>query len=390
MPHRKIFFVLFSALFVAMLGAGIIAPTMPLYAEKLGAGGFCLGFIWSSFSLSRAIFQPMMGKLSDRRGRKIFILTGLTIYTLASVGYIWSDTIVELIWVRFLHGIGSAMVIPVAAAVIGDLSHQGKEGVWMGGFGVTLFLGFGFGPLLGGVLTDLFTMSLAFLAMGLLSLLALLLIWFFLPEDKDQYIQQRPVSPFRVMWKSGVVRGLLAFRFSNAVCRSVILSFLPIFSSRLDLSTGQIGILVSSNVLLTGLLQQVFGKLADRINRRILIVSGNIITAVSIMAIPLAKDYGTLMVLGIIMGSGSGMAFPAAGALATELGRDHGMGNMMGYFNFSMSLGMVTGPILSGFILDRWNLRIVFLAAGLIGVLGSVYSWRHCRENRGTETHAYV
>ncbi len=383
MPHRQIFIVLFFALFVAMLGAGIIAPTIPLYAETLGATGILFGLIYSAFSVSRAVFMPLTGKLSDRRGRKAFITTGLTIYTLASLGYIWADTPIELVWIRFLHGIGSAMVIPIAAAAIGDLSPKGREGSVMGTFNVALFLGFGTGPLLGGLVLDAAGASTVFLLMGSLSALALLTVIFFIPEKQDQIRSQPQVSRFQTIWTQDVFKGLLIFRFSNAAMRGTTTAFLPVFAIKLGVSPGRIGLLVSLNILLTAVLQLVFGKTADRRDRRLLIIAGNLLTAIPLILTPLVDCFTSLLILGTIMGVGGGLAFPAASAVATELGRRHGMGNIMGFFNQSMSFGMIVGPVISGFVMDLLGISVVFLTSSFLGCAGSAAALILFYRNRG-------
>jgi DHA1 family multidrug resistance protein-like MFS transporter len=369
--HRTLL-ILFSALFVAMLGTGVVAPIMPLYAKTMGATGIWLGIIYSAFSISRAVFMPMTGKLSDRRGRKLFIVIGLTIYTLASFGYIWSHTVFELVWIRFLHGVGSAMIIPIAAAMIGDLSPEGKEGSMMGTFNVAVFLGFGAGPLLGGIVLDALGINEVFYLMGGLSGFSLLLIFFFLSEKKNDAIQdQRVLSSFRTLWRQDIFKGLLIFRSSNAVIRGTVTAFLPVFAAKWQIAPARIGLLVSVNILLTAVLQQVFGWMADRYNRRILMIVGNLVTAFPLFLTLFANSFFHLLILSIIMGIGSGLAFPAASAVATVLGRDHGMGNIMGYFNTAMSIGMIIGPIISGVIMDRFGLPVVFIFSGLIGIAGS-------------------
>jgi len=374
LQHKRIFFVLFVALFVAMLGMGVIAPTMPLYAKTVGATGIGLGLIYSAFSISRMVFMPMAGKLSDRRGRKIFIISGLVIYTLASLGYIWSSSVVQLVWIRLIHGIGSAMIVPIAAAVIGDISPKGEEGSMMGNFNVALFLGFGTGPLLGGFVLDAVGMASVFYLMGGLSFVALLLVIFFLPEKVNNRIQKYPsISPFRTIWQHNIFKGVLIFRFSNAVARGSVTAFLPVFAAKLGISPSKIGFLVSVNILLTAVLQHFFGKLADRVSRSFLVVVGNIVVVVPLLVTPYAKSFSDLLFLGIIMGLGSGLAFPAAAALATEQGRSHGMGNVMGYFNQSMSLGMIVGPIVAGWVMDLLGLSVVFIFGGIVGILGSSF-----------------
>ncbi len=374
MQHKRIFFVLFVALFVAMLGMGVIAPTMPLYGKTVGATGIGLGLIYSAFSISRMVFMPMAGKLSDRRGRKIFIISGLVIYTLASLGYIWSSSVVQLVWIRLIHGIGSAMIVPIAAAVIGDISPKGEEGSMMGNFNVALFLGFGTGPLLGGFVLDAVDMASVFYLMGGLSFVALLLVIFFLPEKVNNRIQKYPsISPFRTIWQHNIFKGVLIFRFSNAVARGSVTAFLPVFAAKLGISPSKIGFLVSVNILLTAVLQHFFGKLADRVSRSVLVVVGNIVVVVPLLVTPYARSFSDLLFLGILMGLGSGLAFPAAAALATEQGRSHGMGNVMGYFNQSMSLGMIVGPIVAGWVMDLLGLSVVFIFGGIVGILGSSF-----------------
>ena len=367
------FGVLFLALLVAMLGAGVIAPTMPLYGNNLGATGIWLGLIYSAFSISRAVFMPMTGRLSDKRGRKVFIMMGLTIYALASLGYVWLSEGIQLVWIRFIHGVGSAMVVPIAVAAIGDISPEGREGSMMGTFHVALFLGFGMGPLLGGIVMDFLGFAEVFYLMGGLSLFSLSLIILFLPEKKDQVRNRgKAITSFRDLWRLDIFKGLLMFRFSNAVVRGSTTAFLPIFATKLNVSPAQIGMLVSLNILLTAVLQHFLGRLADQLNRTLLIIIGSLMTAVPLLLTPFAKDLTHLILLGICMGIGGGIAFPAAFAVATVVGREHGMGNIMGTFNSAMSYGMIVGPIVSGWIMDLLGLSVVFIFGGVIGIIGSV------------------
>ncbi|RKY53163.1 MAG: MFS transporter, partial [Candidatus Neomarinimicrobiota bacterium] len=251
---------------------------------------------------------------------------------------------------------------------------KGEEGSMMGNFNVALFLGFGTGPLLGGFVLDAVDMASVFYLMGGLSFVALLLVIFFLPEKVNNRIQKYPsISPFRTIWQHNIFKGVLIFRFSNAVARGSVTAFLPVFAAKLGISPSKIGFLVSVNILLTAVLQHFFGKLADRVSRSVLVVVGNIVVVVPLLVTPYARSFSDLLFLGILMGLGSGLAFPAAAALATEQGRSHGMGNVMGYFNQSMSLGMIVGPIVAGWVMDLLGLSVVFIFGGIVGILGSSF-----------------
>lgn len=372
MHNQRIFFIVFFSIFVAMLGTGIIAPAMPLYGEALGASGFWLGVIYATFSVSRVIFMPWAGRLSDLKGRKRFLVTGLAVYTIVSFGYIWSDSVIQLTGIRFLHGLGSAMVIPIASAIIGDIAPRGKEGSMTGDFQVALFLGFGVGPLLSGVVMDELNISAVFYMMGALSFISLMLVILFLPKLKEHHWKNRDgISSFKMLWTHDMFKGLMLFRCSNAVGRAAVIAFLPVFASRFQITPFQIGILVSINILLTSVLQYVFGRAADRFYRPYLVVGGNVLGAIPLLLTPYATGFFQLLGLGIVMGVGGGIAFPAAGALVTVVGRDHGMGNVIGYFNMAMSLGSIVGSVVAGCVMDLFGLPFVFLFGGLVGLLGS-------------------
>ena len=357
-----------------MMGVGVIAPTMPIYAETLGATGFWLGTIYAAFSLSRLIFMPIAGRLSDTRGRKGFILSGLMIYALASLGYIWSDSVIELTWVRLLHGIGSAMVIPITFAVIGDISPRGKEGRMMGNFQIALFLGFGAGPLLGGAILQVWGMNEVFLVMGGMTFISFVIIAYFLPKS-GPYNPEKKEKMQKNLWQTSTFQALFIFRFSNAVGRAAILSFLPVFADKMHITPLKVGILVSINIFLTALLQNGTGKMADRFSRRSMIVFGNGIAGFGMVLLPFADNFIDLIILGSVIGIGSALAFPAASAIATTLGREHGMGNVMGQFNMAMSLGAVVGAVMSGALMDLFYIDVVFFFGGLIGLLGALFCW---------------
>ena len=88
---KKAFPILALSLFSSMLGVGIIAPLLPLYADKLGANGLWLGIIFGGFAFSRTIIMPFVGRLSDRKGRKLSLSIGLISYAIISLFYIWVE-----------------------------------------------------------------------------------------------------------------------------------------------------------------------------------------------------------------------------------------------------------------------------------------------------------
>ncbi|MCD6100568.1 MAG: MFS transporter, partial [Candidatus Marinimicrobia bacterium] len=109
-------------------GISIVTPLIPIYMREMGASGFILGAIFSGFSFSRLVFMPIIGKLSDKNGRKVFIVTGLGGYTVISLLYVIAKTPLQLVLIRVFHGFFSAMVFPVVMAYVGDRTTKGREG----------------------------------------------------------------------------------------------------------------------------------------------------------------------------------------------------------------------------------------------------------------------
>ena len=374
---RKLFPLLALPIFSAMLGVGIIVPLLPLYAQSLGATGIWLGVIVAGFSISRAILMPIIGRLSDRKGRKRFICIGLLTYSVISLGYIWAGSISQLILIRLIQGAAGAMIVPIAQAYVGDVSPEGEEGKWMGYFNAAFFAGFGFGPLMGGVLTDHFGMTTAFYVMGGLNLLAFIIVILFLPEIKHLRTAVNPRLSFKEIFTSNIIKGLFSFRLAYSTGRGTFATFLPIFAAMyMDLSPTLIGVLITVNIVLISLLLPYLGKIADRFNRRTLVILGSTISLVFLALVPLTHSFWQLLGLCILGAFGGAISIAASSALTVDEGRKFGMGSTIALFSMALSIGMVIGPLLSGVVADFANINSVFYFAAGIGLVGtSLFAW---------------
>ena len=359
-----------------MLGSGIVVPLLPLYAESLGASGFWLGVTFASFPISRVLATPIFGRISDRRGRKLFISIGLFAYGIISFGFILINSVSQLILLRLIHGVSGALILPIAQAYVGDISPPGEEGKWMGYANAAFFSGFGFGPLMGGVLTEHLGINAAFLAMGGLSLLAFVIAVFFLPEITPK---QSAISypSFRDVSRSGMMSGLFTFRLTLTLGRSIFFIFLPILAAgNLGLRSSLVGVLLAVHILLISLLGIPFGRIADRLSRRFLVVSGCLVSSVFLVAVPLGQNFGLLLALAVLGSVGSAIAVPAASALVVEEGRKYGMGFSIALFSMALSIGMVVGPIVGGAIADFVGINSAFYFGAVMTLLGAgLFAW---------------
>ncbi len=374
---KKVFPILAVSIFSAMLGVGLVSPILPLYAQDLGATGTQLGIIFAAYGISNSVLTPIMGRLSDRRGRKLFLCIGLASYAIISLGYVWTTNVPQLTLVRLLMGVAGAMIIPIALAYIGDLSPEGEEGKWMGYANAAFFSGFGIGPLLGGALAERFGMNASFYTMGGLCLLAFLVAVLFLPESRQRKIGEKGRLSFKDMSRSPMVRGLFSFRLVQAVARGGLMTFLPIFAATyIGLGPALIGILLTVNFLPMIALLALGGRLADKFNRKTLIILGNLMYLISVALIPLAHTFWQQIWLCLPRAIGGAISMPAATALTVEEGRKFGMGSTMSILMMAMGIGMAIGPTLSGVIADSVDVNAVFYFGGAVGLIGTgLFAW---------------
>ncbi len=375
--HKEIFSILFVTVFVTMLGLGVISPLMPIFAKSLGISGLWLGIIFSAFSLSRAIFMPIIGRESDKKGRKRFITLGLFIYFIVSLLYIFAKNVYLLTFVRLIHGLGSAMVLPIAMAFVGDISQKGREGIYMGTFNISLFAGMGAGPFLGGIIYDSLGMNYVFYTLAVLTFIAFLISLFFLPENEklsDISHKIREIS-YKELLKNKLIKGILIFRLVVSLGRGGLMAFLPIFAVKIGIVPYQIGLIVSANIFTTAVFQRFFGKLSDVRDEIILIIIGSFISVVPLFFIPFTWNFLSLFLVIILEGFGSAVSIPAAMALGTKIGKEVGMGKIMSLINSSMSLGMIAAPLISGVVMDFLGINFVFYVAFIISLSGILLFW---------------
>ncbi|MDD1730252.1 MAG: MFS transporter [Methanospirillum sp.] len=362
--RSRIFFSLYSAVFATMIGVGIVIPLLPRYVATLGATGLWIGAIFSAFSLSRALFLPVFGKLSDNHGRRRLILVGLCIYSLISALYTVAGSVLEITALRFLHGIASAMVLPVAIAYISDIAPVGKEGRFVGSFASAISLGMGLGPFIGGTISDLFTMNAVFHSMTLMSFLALITALLFLPDIAPRQVQKYPL---RNVITHKPLHGPVLYQLMYALANGTFMVFLPILAIRDgELSASETGIVILVSVLSTPVFQHFFGRIADQFDRYHLIAAGTAMIGVSLFILPCLSGLAPYLAGALLMGIGRGISLPAMYALVTVVGRDIGQGSASSLVNTALSVGLIVSPLVSGVIMDMSGIHTVFFIASVV------------------------
>ena len=375
---RQILITVLLSVFIALLGIGIIIPVMPVFATELGAGGLALGMIIAVFSVTRGVLQPVIGNLSDRMGRKGFLVAGLFVYGLVGLLIPQAGSVLHLLLIRGFQGVGSAMIVPIGMAYMSILAPSGHEGRYQSYLNIAIFCGIGCGPVIGGVVADLAGFDAVFYLMAVLSFGAFVLVLRNMPAQQapPQKAAAGLFKSMRLMLGNRLTLGILLARFVTMIIMVPSMAFLPLLMTRtIDASGLQIGFVIACRTLVNALLQVPAGKVADRSNKLILLVTGCLWLSGVIMTIPFMQSFVMFTLTYCLLGLGEAIIWPVLGAYASIEGRKrYGHGTMMGVFSLSMSGGIMTGAILAGFSMDAWGIdSAYFVTAGtvFVGALGA-------------------
>jgi len=372
-PAQKRFtaFLLCFAAFATMLGVGIITPALPLYGQLLGASGFWIGVIFSSFALSRTLFLPVFGSLSDTHGRRRLLIAGLVGYALFSALYVAADSVWTLALIRFLHGIAASMVFPVAVAYMGDIAEVGEEGRLLGGFHGAAFLGMSFGPLISGVLMDYVSISAAFLALSVISAATAVVCFCYLPDFRPK--PREPV-PLLAVVRHPALRIPICFYLVYSVAYATYLVYLPLITNAVGHFSGtEIGILIFVGTIVMACVQKLSGRIVDTHNKYHLLAAGISVIAAAALLIATAGTFAGFLAAVTVLGCGFGVSLTTVAALVTIAGRETGQGSAAGIVNMAQGLGLMIVPVIFGIVMDQAGIHAVFLVTAAIAFLAAPF-----------------
>ncbi|KAA0894297.1 MFS transporter [Oryzomonas rubra] len=377
METRTVFRGLFLINFAITLGFGIADAFFSLYVFSLGARGLLLGLPLVFYSLSKIILSPFMGAWADRIGRRRIAAISIGLYLFVSVCYLFTTCLTLIILLRLLQGIGCAMFRPVVVSLVSECASDHKRATVMGTFDISFYGALSLGPVVGGILKDLWGFRGIFVTLTFLCLLALAVALVCIPGHQNvsgqakQYETEQLRDLLSVTRRSSL-RGLLVFIFGRACGISLLGAFLPIMlTAKLGLNGTRAGLVMASSTLVTTLLLRPMGMLSDRAPRTSLVVAGGTVVSLLYFLIPVAAGFSQILALGVGIGLFSVLSQPASTALLVEEGSRHGMGATVGTFNAVLNLGFVSGPLVGAGLQSVLGLTAVFYAAGVMG-LGAV------------------
>lgn len=379
--YPRPFYVLYAAVFVATLGISMVSPLLPVYAKQLGATGVWIGLTFSIFALTQTIFGPFSGRLSDRFGRKPFIVAGLTLYMVAALGYLTANSFVQVMAFRALSGVGTSLIFSVARAYIGDMVPRGFEGRWFGFFATADIIGFGTGPLIAGALREAFGFDSVFVAMALLMASSAAIVFVLLPVRAprirvraDQGPEEEPETPSVGLWQALHHRLVLALTLNmgfTSLSFGATFSFLAVrLENDLGVTPALVGVAFAMQNLSSGIAQPIMGRVVDAGDRRLIVAVGIFVSSTLLASLGLAGELWLVIVLLLLAGVGQAISWVSTSALQVVAGRRVGMGSVLGLGSAGNGIGILFGSVVGGLIVDLFSISAAFFFAGGVMLAG--------------------
>ncbi len=370
---------LFSVVFVDMLGFGLILPLLPYIASNWGATPAMIGLIGAAYPLGQFLGAPLVGRFSDRFGRKPLLLFSIagTFLSLLMLGFARSIAVIMIS--RFLDGLTGGN-ITVAQAYVADVTDEKNRAKGMGMIGAAFGLGFILGPASGGFLSQWGYALPAFVSAGL-SLMNLFLIAFLLPESLPKEKRVRHLSEakrkhplnglaaaFAKPIAGPVLSSIIVFSLSMAMFESVFSLFTK---QRLELSAQTTGfILAYVGVLVAGVQGGGMGVLVKRFPENVLVRFALITLTLSYAGWALSPNVAVLMVVLIPLSISSGILSTLLRSSLSKAVPANETGEIMGISAAMESITRIVAPALGGWLIGSLSSAAPgLLSAVLIGGL---------------------
>ena len=360
-------------------------PLLPMYAAALGASDLIIGYVVSVSTMTGLLLKPLFGLLSDRLGRKLWLLIGLGVFATAPFLYRFVETPEDLMALRLLHGTATAIFGPVSLAYVAEMGVE-RRAERLAIFGMARSGGYLLAPTLAALLLTWMPPEQVFTIIGLASCAA------FVPVLALTSRPARRREPFF----ASAARAVRATRRSRAFWLAAALeiavyvttyatkAFLPIYAlSVAGFDLLLVGLFFSVQELANIAIRPLGGRLADRLGPERPIVVGLLLLASGLLALGAGGTAVPMLASATAMGLGLGLILPSTLSLLSQEMPAETLGAGMGALGALRNLGKVAGPVAAGLLLARFSYQALFVlcAASTIAtalVFGAA-TWLHVR-----------
>jgi len=366
--YPKGFWTIWSTVALDMVGFGMVVPILGRYADRYGANGFEVGLLFSMFSIAQFFFAPVLGRLSDRIGRKpviVISLLGTAVGSLltGAAGALW------LLYVaRFIDGASGASV-SVAQSAITDIASPEDRPRLLGMLGAAFGVGFVFGPAIGG-LAALGGPHVPFYVASAFALCNAVAAWFRLPETNTTRVAREAV---RVRRRFEVNRFTGTALLAGCAFAGFEATFALFGERRFDLTEGSAAaVFLVVGVMLVIVQGVLIGPLTKSFGSPRLLSTGFVVLVAGFLVLTVAEVWVVLFVALALLSLGQGVVTPSLTSVVADSVAPDKRGEALGVQQSAGALSRIVGPAVAGLTFDHVGVAWPYVVAAVLTVLALV------------------
>ena len=384
--HSPLIWLVFLVIVIDLVGFGLVIPLLPFMAPSLGGDSTDVAFIMITYALGAALVSPAWGKLSDKSGRRQALVLALLCSCIAYIVTALADTLWQVYIGRALSGLAAGS-LPVATALMADLSPPERRAKAMGLVGTAFGLGLIAGPVLGGLLTgDSESFALPFYTAAVMSLVAAICAHTILPAT-----MVKSASPRSGAAESGAPlpalgprqNKLLLMQYITHTCSvSAIIFLFPLWVA--DAFTWGpkdvgyfFGVVGVAMITLQGGLLAILTKVFGHMN---VLRVGSVTFAISLFVVATAETTPWMPAMIFFAFCGSTVCLPLLNAIASEIVDPSHRGRMMGMTASASSTGRIVGPLFAAGLLNFRDFSTAWLGSALMVLFLVTWSFTAARK----------
>jgi len=365
------------------------SPVLPLYVNALGGSAIIIGLISAFSPLAGILFSFPVGVLSDRIGRKKLLVISGFIFVIAPLLYLVVHSPIWLIPIRFFHGCATAILGPVASAIIVS-KYSKSKGEKLGIYSSSTLIGRTLAPMLGGFIISYFanpaipiaSYRLVYIAAFILSLPVFILILFIKVEKQKSgvitknvfYLDLKYFFANKRLFSTAIVDMATYFAYG------AFETYLPLYLTQFHIPVYQIGLIFSVQILSIALSKPIFGKIADKVDKRKQIMAGILLLGIAMGIIGFFQSIISVIILGILFGLGLSFSTIATSTYTAEVTKKDKLGASLGGLSAIMDVGQTIGPLLTGIVITYVSFKAGFMLSLILAIFAAILFYVYNRK----------
>lgn len=385
---RRNLFVLWFGTFMAGLAFSEIMPFLSLYVDTLGNFtkdqlNLYSGITFSATYLVTAVASPLWGRLADQKGRKLMLLRAslgmaLVMGLMGAVTSVW-----QLMALRFIQGVFSGY-ISNANALMATQAPKSKSGQALGTLSTGYVAGSLFGPLVGGILAEIFSYRVTFFITGILLLSVFFVSYFFVTESFTPVKKENMLSSKQVLGVINHPKLILGMFITTLIIQASNMSISPILSlyvreimpkgSAITLFSGIVAAIPGVATLFAA---PQLGRLGDRIGTELILSIGFVFAILVYLPMAFVTNVWQLMFLRFLIGISNATMLPAVQTILSKNTPPAVTGRVFSWNQSFQAIGSVLGPMIGSLVSTVFDYSGVFISTSILVLLNFLLVWHN-------------